>query len=98
MYSWKSVKGLLRFDDCPAGATAPMQKNVSGSSSKAQQLSIVKAFTGSLSLKRLFSAHVRSILDIKKEKKTWTTFTALQICHVTKRWQWNTFLISSLFL
>lgn len=58
------MTGLLSVDDCPAGAPAPVLKNVSGLPAKLEQLSTVKAWTGSLSLKRLFSVHVRSILDI----------------------------------
>lgn len=56
---------------------------------KLKKLSIVKAWIGSLSLKRRVSVHVCSIQYIKKK------CTALQIHCVTKRWQWKTFLISS---
>lgn len=40
-----------------------------GLPAKLEQLSIVKAWTGSVSLKRLFRAHVRSLLDIYKKNK-----------------------------
>lgn len=72
--------GLLGVDDCPAGATTPVHKNVTGSSSKAQTAEYCKSKDSSLSLKRLFSVHVRSILDMKKKKLDNLYSSANQLC------------------